>query len=123
MEHEYFEGIDWANLPSYTDSLDQLTPLEKYISKKCKQLIATYQGKHKESQEAKEKLYNEEIAAFIERFIKDGEEGWCKQLEERAEIIKIQIRLMLNSKQDSNIGFSELYRQLHHISDPVLLPV
>jgi hypothetical protein len=24
------------------------------------------------------KLYNEEIAAFIERFIKDGEEGWCK---------------------------------------------
>ncbi len=58
MEHEYFEGIDWANLPSYADSLGQLTPLERYISKKCKELITTYQGKHKESQEMKEKLYN-----------------------------------------------------------------
>ena len=98
MEHEYFEGVNWDNLPSYADSLEQLSPLETYISNKCKELITTYQGKHKESQEAKEKLYKEEISSFVERFIQDGEEGWCKQLEERADIIKIQIQLMLNCK-------------------------
>jgi hypothetical protein len=30
---------------------------------------------------------------------------------------------MLNLKEDSNLGFAELYRELHHITDPVLLPV
>jgi serine/threonine protein kinase len=28
MEHEYFEGVDWDNLPTYETALAQLTPLE-----------------------------------------------------------------------------------------------
>jgi hypothetical protein len=36
MEHEYFEGVDWDNLPTYEASLELLTPMEKYLTEKTK---------------------------------------------------------------------------------------
>lgn len=47
MEHEYFEGVDWENLPTYETSIAQLTPLEVYLRGKCEELKSKFEGKFK----------------------------------------------------------------------------
>jgi hypothetical protein len=37
------------------------------------------------------------------------------------EIVKIQTEVMINLKEDLNTGFAETYKQIHQISDPVVV--
>lgn len=38
MKHPYFIGIDWDNLPTYKDAINNLTPYEKIVAKQCHHL-------------------------------------------------------------------------------------
>jgi phage terminase small subunit len=59
MEHEYFEGVDWDNLPTYYTALSQLTPFEVYLRNKCEELKERFEGKFKETPAVKETIYNQ----------------------------------------------------------------
>ena len=39
MKHDYFKGIDFDNLPTYSQAVSELTPYEIAESEVCKYLI------------------------------------------------------------------------------------
>ena len=67
MKHEYFEGIDFDNLPTYQQALADMTPFEKNVNEICQQLIDKYANVSKEKVEVRETTYKNNIIPFIEK--------------------------------------------------------
>lgn len=64
--------MDWEHLPTYEEALNQLTPTEKYLRAKTKELISSYEAKFKETTEVKQQIYKEEIVPHIDRIVVDA---------------------------------------------------
>lgn len=60
-------------MPTYEEALNQLTPMEKYLRVKTKELMSSYEAKFKETTEFKEQIYKEEIVPHIDRIVAEGE--------------------------------------------------
>ena len=65
--------MDWEHLPTYEEAVSQLTPLEKYLRVKTKELMTSFEAKFKETIEVKEQIYKEQIVPHIEAIVAEGE--------------------------------------------------
>lgn len=60
-------------MPNYEEAFNQLTPMEKYLRVKTKELMNSYEAKFKENTEVKEQIFKEEIVPHIDRIVGEGE--------------------------------------------------
>lgn len=60
-------------MATYEEAINQLTPMEKYLRVKTKELMSIYEAKFKETTEVKEQIFKEEIIPHIDRIVVEGE--------------------------------------------------
>ena len=121
MKHEYFEGVDFDNLPSYEQALSEMTPFEKHLDELCQQLIEQYSKVAKEKVEDREPIYRKDILPFIEKAVQKCPEEMRETADKLKEILGAQTEIMINMHDDLNISFTELYKKLRGIEDPVIV--
>lgn len=73
---------------------------------------------HKVEVEQRKQIFREQILPYLQEIVASNEEKHGKQqLENRILIMRAQIEHMLNLREDNNLGFVEIYKELKQIPD------
>ena len=121
MKHEYFKGIDFDNLPTYSQAISELTPYETVVSKVCKYLIQKFANVHKETVEGRSTIFKREVIPYLKNWTENCNESRKQEIQKLIEVIGAQTEIMINLHDDLNIGFTELYKKLRNIQEPVIV--
>ena len=76
---------------------------------------------HKEKVEQREIVFKRDAVPYLEKWIQKYGETEKEKVQKLAEVMSIQTEIMINMHDDLNIGFTEQYKKLRNITDPIIV--
>ena len=103
MEHSYFKGVDFDNLPTFIEAESLITEEQKGLREVVTELEKLLEEKiDHEKVEQRRTLYNQKIKPYLEG-LKSSENDLVLK---RLKVLEIQCQVYLNLQDNTNVGIA-----------------